>query len=114
MHLGATDLPLNRYLVEIDLPIAAWIARTVFDSTVHVGWDAEPAGMISLDWGTDWATGRGTLLAEVPSVIVPEESNILINPRHPDAPLATAVKMRKWTYDACLRVDALGRIDPVR
>jgi RES domain-containing protein len=107
VHLGAMDLPLNRYLVRIDLPVATWKGRTVFDPASHVGWDSEPPGMVSLEWGTDWATGLGTCLAEVPSVIVPEESNILINPRHPDARLATAIKVRKWTYDARLRVAEL-------
>jgi RES domain-containing protein len=103
VHLGAADLPLNRYLVEIRVPSAAWHARTVFDGTAHVGWDAEPPGKVSLDWGTVWATGSKTLLAEVPSIIVPEEANILLNPRHADRSAAAAVKVRQWTYDRRLR-----------
>ena len=35
----------------------------------------------------------------VPSVIVPEEYNVLINPLHPDSKAITAVKTRKWLYD---------------
>ena len=86
VHLGSGNpLPLNRYLVEITVPAGVWAARTVFDPAAHVGWDAEPAGKVSLDWGTGWATGGSALLAEVPSVIVPEEVNVLINPAHPDA-----------------------------
>lgn len=34
--------------------------------------------------GTAWAKGASALLAEVPSVVVPEEFNVLINPRHPE------------------------------
>jgi hypothetical protein len=30
---------------------------------------------------------------------VPEESNVLINPSHPDAAKVTASKQRKWIYD---------------
>jgi RES domain-containing protein len=104
VHLGGGDpLPLNRYLVEITVPGAAWAGRTVLDPGAHVGWDAEPAGRVSLDWGTAWARGGAALLAEVPSVIVPEERNVLINPRHPDAASVRAAKVRKWTYDARLR-----------
>jgi hypothetical protein len=33
---------------------------------------------------------------------VPEESNILINPRHPNAAALRARKVRKWSYDARL------------
>lgn len=104
VHLSGSDpLPLNRYLVRIMVPEAAWAARTVIDAESHVGWDAEPAGKVSLDWGTAWIRRVDTLLAEVPSVIVPEEANILINPRHPEAARVRAVKIRKWLYDLRLK-----------
>lgn len=104
VHLGSGDpLPLNRYLVEITVPADVWAARTVFVPAAHVGWDDEPAGKVSLDWGTAWTAAGDALLAEVPSVIVPEEFNILINPRHAAATSRSAVKRRRWTYDARLR-----------
>ncbi len=100
VHLSSGDaLPLNRYLVQIGIPIAVWNSRVAFDPAPHVGWDAEPGGKVSMDCGTVWIQGKTTLLAEVPSVIVPEEHNILINPNHPDATKLTAVKIRSWTYD---------------
>jgi RES domain-containing protein len=104
VHFGSGDaLPLNRYLVQITIPKGLWRSRVVFDPTHHVGWDAEPAGKVSMDWGTAWLQGKTTLLAEVPSVIVPEEHNILINPSHSGAGKLTAVKVRKWTYDQRLK-----------
>jgi len=99
LHLNGSDpLPLNRYLVRIVLPESAWTARTVIDAASHVGWDAEPAAKVSRDWGTAWAHRIDTLLAEVPSIIVPEEANILVNPTHPDGRRVRAVKVRKWLY----------------
>jgi RES domain-containing protein len=100
VHLGGTSpLPLNRYLVQIDLPQKAWNARVVFDAARNVGWDALPAGLVSIDWGTNWARSMTSLVAQVPSVVVPEEPNILLNPKHPDASTLVATKVRKWTYD---------------
>src|SRR4051794_32838869 len=56
VHLGGrATLPLNRYLVEITVPAAAWAERRVLQPGSHVGWDASPAGRASLDWGTTWA-----------------------------------------------------------
>jgi RES domain-containing protein len=101
VHLG-DPLPLNRYLIQIDVPEAAWNARTRFNAAAHVGWDAEPAGLVSLDWGTQWAQSSVALVAEVPSIVVPEESNLLLNPRHPDSGQLVARKIRRWTYDARL------------
>jgi RES domain-containing protein len=65
-------------------------------------WDAEPAGKTSLDWGMAWAAAKATLLARVPSIIVPEEQNVLINPAHPDAASVRAVKVHRWRYNARL------------
>lgn len=101
VHLGAGALPLNRYLVEITVPRPLWEAAMVFDPA-RVGWDAEPAGRVSLDWGTDWARRGESLLAQVPSVIVPEEVNVLLNPRHPAMAQVRARKIRRWQYDSRL------------
>jgi RES domain-containing protein len=102
VHLGADSLPLNRYLVEITLPAELWAAAVEVDAGSLVGWDAMPVGKASLDWGSAWIRAQTSLLARVPSVIVPEEMNVLINPAHPDAAQLRAVKRRKWLYDARL------------
>jgi RES domain-containing protein len=99
VHLGGADpLPLNRYLMEIEVPPIAWDLRTVFDASAHAGWDALPAALVSLDWGTHWAQSLRSLVAEVPSIVVPEQCNVLLNPRHPDAPKLVARKLRRWSY----------------
>jgi RES domain-containing protein len=102
VHLsGSEPLPLNRYLVEISIPQAAWKARRTFDrrNPAHVGWDAEPAGLVSLNWGTAWLDSKESLVAVVPSIIVPDEDNVLLDPQHPDAAKLRVTKQRKWTYD---------------
>jgi RES domain-containing protein len=99
VHLAKHPLPLNRYLVKITVPAAAWRTAMVLDGATLVGWDAEPPSKASLDWGTDWARASSTLLARVPSVVVPDEFNVLINPTHPDSGGVKAEKARKWLYD---------------
>lgn len=99
VHLGGrTPLPLNRYLVKIEVPEAAWHAA--ISLSIAIGWDAIPAGRVSIATGTSWCNGEASLLAFVPSVVVPEELNVLINPAHPDAHTVKASKVRKWLYDA--------------
>lgn len=104
VHLGAGGLPLHRTLVRIDVPEALWAARsrrTVGD--LSIGWDAVPESKVSLDIGDAWLKGLASSLLEVPSAIVSEEPIVLINPRHPDAPQVTALKVRRWSYDGRLR-----------
>jgi RES domain-containing protein len=97
VHLRSGGLPLNRYLVRIDVPDDVWAARQVL--TPPVGWDALPAGMISVQAGDDWLLSKASAMLVVPSVIVPEESNVLINPLHSDAARIVATALRKWHYD---------------
>ncbi len=103
VHLGAVDLPLNRYLVEIEIPDDVWSRTLAFDRAKNVGWDASPAGKASLDAGDQWIAARTSLLLTVPSAIVPEESNLLINPLHADLTRLLLRKVRRWTYDTRLR-----------
>jgi len=98
VHLRSVSLPLNRYLVRIDVPVDIWAARQILSPPV--GWDALPYGMPSVQAGEAWLKSLASVLLVVPSVIIPEEANILINPQHPDAARLTATALRKWLYDA--------------
>lgn len=100
VHLGAGDLPLNRFLVRIDVPDDVWMAAETVDTSKLIGWDAEPAGKTSMDFGTDWAKSLKSALLFVPSIIVPDECNVLVNPVHPDAGKLKATKVRKIAFDA--------------
>ncbi len=100
VHSNSGGLPLNRYLVSITIPDDVWIhARRESSASLGVGWDAEPAGRTSINLGSDWVRSRTSALLIVPSVIVPEELNVLINPEHPDSARITAAKTRRWLYD---------------
>ena len=99
VHLKASGLPLNRYLVQIDVPDAVWNGRTIL-SPPPVGWDAIPVSLTSINAGEKWLRGGTAVLLEVPSVVVPEEKNIVINPKHADISKLKARKIRKWAYDA--------------
>ncbi len=100
VHLNAGGLPLNRYLVSVTIPAAVWVgARTETPGSLPVGWDADPSGRASIQFGTTWIRSVASALLRVPSVIVPDDYNVLINPLHPDSRAIIAVKIRKWVYD---------------
>ena len=104
VHFAAASLPLNRFLVRIDVPDDLWSARrTATAASLDVGWNAVPAGRVSLDFGDAWLKDpAGSLVLEVPSVVVPEESNVLLNARHPQMKRVRATKLRLWQYDGRL------------
>lgn len=97
-YLRAGTLPFNRFLVRIAVPEAAWQARQLLDP-LPGGWDAIPASLSASRAGDHWSAAGNTALLVVPSVIVPDECNVLINPRHLDAAAITASTVRRWQYD---------------
>lgn len=103
-HVDDAGIPLNKYLVKIDLPDAAWAARQVFDVTaLPVAWAAVPAGSASVLIGADWFRARSAPVLEVPSVIVPEETTAIVNPAHPLVRGMTAVIVRLFEYNRLFR-----------
>jgi RES domain-containing protein len=100
-HLGRSgvSLPFNRYLVRIDVPEAVWAERATVATPLPVGWDAIPEGRVSRTIGSGWlASGQEALLV-VPSVVIPEENNVLINPVHADSAQITSTKVRRFLFD---------------
>jgi len=102
-HVDDAGLPLNRYLVRIDVPDDVWRLRETADvAALPATWNAIPAGRGSVQFGSAWlASGRSAILM-VPSVIVPEEMCALINPKHPAAPKAATV-VRQYEYNKLFR-----------
>ncbi|UGQ48872.1 RES family NAD+ phosphorylase [Massilia endophytica] len=97
-YLRGGTLPYDRYLVRVDIPDAVWEKRTVLDP-LPGGWDAIPAGVTASMAGDAWIASNAAALLQVPSVIVPDEYNILINPAHANSASIVATTVRKWIYD---------------
>lgn len=48
------------------------------------GWRRSPPPSATQRIGDEWVTGLRSAVLRLPSVIVPEENNYLLNPEHPD------------------------------
>lgn len=103
-HVDDVGLPLNKYLVKLNVPDAAWAAREVLVITaLPLTWSAIPAGRASVKAGADWLRGGTAPILIVPSVIIPEESATLINPVHPLAVGIKATIVRLFEYNRLFR-----------
>ncbi|MBL8866672.1 MAG: RES family NAD+ phosphorylase, partial [Planctomycetia bacterium] len=47
-------------------------------------WSANPPSALAQQFGDDWAAENRSAVLRVPSAIVPNEFNYLLNPNHPD------------------------------
>lgn len=75
--------PRARYVViPATIPDAVEIARVTADELPTDWRDIGARGALQ-ELGTAWARGLSTAVLAVPSVVVPAESNYLLNPLHP-------------------------------
>lgn len=103
-HVDDAGLPLNRFLIEIDVSDTVWNARIELDlAALDAAWCAIPAGMASVSAGSAWLRSLESAILLVPSVIVPEEHAALINPKHPDAKSITSRNVRPFEYGRLFR-----------
>lgn len=103
-HIDNGGLPLNRFLVRINVPDNVWKHREEIDvAALTPTWAAIPAGQGSVNVGSEWLTSLRSPVLLVPSVIVPEERVALINPTHPLAKHITAKIARAFEYDRLFR-----------
>jgi len=59
-----------------------WIARPD-PGTLPAGWEAIPHGQASARFGGQWLSAGEQLGLVLPSVVVPQARNLLLNPLHP-------------------------------
>jgi RES domain-containing protein len=80
--------PLSRAkaysLMEASIPDSCCESMTqVSPANLPDGWRLSPPGKDTMEIGDLWLASGTTLLLSVPSAIIPEETNLLLNPRHP-------------------------------
>ena len=95
-------LPADLMLVEISLPDDAALYETADVETLP-GWDATPPGGVSVKFGAVILRSARALGLIVPSAIVPEARNIMLNPLHPRFADVRFALARPFVFDQRLR-----------
>lgn len=72
---------------------------TVQGADLPTGWRAVPPVSGTQRLGDAWAADRRSAVLQVPSVIIPAESNFLFNPAHPDFEEVTITELEAFGFD---------------
>lgn len=78
---GSGRLPPNQHYVEITIPRG--VSYEILSPAALPGWDTMPA-TVSKAFGEKWCLERRSAILIVPSVVARVDSNILVNPQHPE------------------------------
>ncbi|MGE5314348.1 MAG: RES family NAD+ phosphorylase [Acidobacteriota bacterium] len=98
VHLSQPEFLLPRRLVSIGVP-AKIVPHIVNESDLPVEWRRNPPPFALAEIGTRWARKMESLLLQVPSAVVPEEFNMLINPAHPDMKAVRVTRIDRFSFD---------------
>jgi RES domain-containing protein len=101
VHTDPDLMPQDLAVFEIELPDALSIQR-IAAGALPEGWTATPDHRACRELGDAWLAQATHPILEVPSAVVPEESNYLINPAHADSAIVKVVRTRPFVFDARL------------
>lgn len=96
-HLDPDTVPGDLHALEIGLPDALPV-ETVTPEALPPGWH-EAGSTLCRPVGDNWLAAARTVALRVPSAIVPEEWNYILNPAHPDAGRLVVTRQRRFAFD---------------
>lgn len=67
--------------------------------TLPKGWRDHPPPVKLAELGTDWLKSLKSLMLRVPSAVIPNEVNLIINPMHKDMKYVKIIHVEDFTYD---------------
>ena len=97
VHLAGV-VPTDLVLVRVELPRQHSVEEPRL-ADFPPGWDRVPAESASMEFGTRWARESRSLVLYVPSALVSEERNAVLNPGHREFPGVRMVIERDFHYD---------------
>ncbi|ABD86959.1 RES family NAD+ phosphorylase [Rhodopseudomonas palustris] len=96
VHMDRDLLPASYRLLRVLTPERLAVDRIDAEALAS-DWQHRPA--TTRDLGDQWLDRSSSALLQVPSVIVPQAWNVLLNPAHPDAGAITIAEIIEAPFD---------------
>ena len=98
VHLDVADAPTDFISIRANLPDRVKVEERDVASLPH-DWRSYPARRSLQAIGDAWVASGRTVALIVPSAVVPIESNVLLNPAHPDLSKLTKGSPQAYPFD---------------
>ena len=98
VHVDANLLPADLRLVFINVPDTA-SSRTLNSESLPEDWMVFPTPAVLAELGSHWVTSRQTLMLRIPSAVVADDYNVLLNPAHPEFASVRVDKDTAYGFD---------------
>ena len=102
VNVSIDEIPRALSLTTLEIP----------DSSIEIysevqlpgDWKAVPAPTSTRDFGTKWLKAARSLVMKVPSAVIQEEWNMMINPLHPGSKDCKIIDVRDFVYDVRIKL----------
>ncbi|MEO5712192.1 MAG: RES family NAD+ phosphorylase [Luteolibacter sp.] len=102
VHAPREALLLSWIVIGMEIP-DDWL-ETASPADLPPNWRAQPSSSAAQAYGSEWLrSGRGVALV-LPSVVIPEEHSLLVNPLHPRMSELKPEKPKPFSFDPRLSV----------
>ena len=98
VHADFAELSLDYSFIEAEIPDSNIKSIQSVDF-IHPKWKTDEGISQLQTLGATWLAKKESLAVKVPSVILPQELNILVNPKHQDFKGLKIVKIEKLDLD---------------
>ncbi|REL24907.1 RES domain-containing protein [Rhodohalobacter sp. SW132] len=98
VHRSGEGLNLNFRLTEIEIPESASVT-SISVQELPEKWHTMSGYPACQQIGRDWVDNGKSCLLRVPSSIIPDETNVLINPNHPEFEKIFIKEIREFSFD---------------
>jgi RES domain-containing protein len=99
-HFGGAERRMAFVTFEIEIPDR--LALRLDAAELPRDWRSEEPGAATQSLGTAWQRGGRSVALVVPSVLVPQEHCVLLNPQHPDTVKVMVSYPEPFTFDGRL------------
>ena len=100
VHLDRKEADLQFIAVELYVPDTS--AEIIHIDSLPLGWRNTPSIDSCKELGSTWAREQRSLVLSVPSIIIPQERNILLACDHTEMSRVKVNAMHKFTFDSRL------------
>ncbi len=97
VNVNIDDIPRALSMTTLEIPDKKILRLTIAD--LPGDWRATPAPASTKDFGTQLLKNNEYAVIQIPSAVIPDENNYLLNPMHKDSLLFSAVDVRDFVYD---------------
>jgi RES domain-containing protein len=97
VHAPREVMSLDWRIIEVEVPDELIQSASIAD--LPAGWQNLPSSLTAQNFGAAWLRARKALALKLPSVIIPKEHTLMLNPRHADVVKLRLSKPKEFRLD---------------